>query len=248
VILILIWMLLLASSLYLLEVLLAMLSSNAQGQGLTSTGWAGYLVTSDLENPSEQVIGVNASWTVPRIGVFSSNAFSSAWIGIGGYSDKTLIQTGTEHDSVNGQEYYSAWYEMLPDKAIRINTMSISPGDVITASITLINSNMHQWAIRIHDVTNNQGFYQTFIYNSSRLSAEWVVEKPYLNEETTTLANFGTITFTDSHAKIGDSVGKIANFSYSKVILTTDLSKQLTSVSPLGADGASFNVTYLSSG
>jgi len=241
-------MLLLVSSLYLLEVLLVMLSSNAQGQGLTSTGWAGYLVTSDLENPSEQVIGVNASWTVPRVGVFSSDAFSSAWIGIGGYSDKTLIQTGTEHDSVNGREYYSAWYEMLPDKSIRINAMSISPGDVITASITLINSDTHQWAIRIHDVTNNQGFYQTFIYNSSCLSAEWVVEKPHLNEETTPLANFGTITFTDSHAKIGDTVGKIAIFSYSKVILTTDLSKQLTSVSPLGADGASFNVTYLSSG
>ena len=247
-ILIVIWIILLAASLYLLDVLLTMFSSNPQGQGLTSTGWAGYLVTSDLENPSEQVAGINASWTVPRIGVSSPDAFSSAWIGIGGYGDKTLIQTGTEHDSVNGQEYYSAWYEMLPDNAIRINSMSISPGDVITASITLINSDTHQWAIRIHDVTNNQGFYQTFIYNASRLSAEWVVEKPHLNEETTTLANFGTITFTDSYAKIGDTVGKIANFSYSQVILTNDLSKQLTSVTPLGADGASFSVTYRSSG
>jgi hypothetical protein len=158
---------------YLLEVLLATFSSNPQGQGLISTGWAGYVITSDLENP--KVIGINASWTVPRIGVSSSDAFSSAWIGIGGYSDKTLIQTGTEHDSVNGQEYYSAWYEMLPDKAVRINTMSVSPGDVITASITLINSDTDQWAIRIYDVTKDQEFYRTFTYNSSRSSAEWVV-------------------------------------------------------------------------
>ena len=233
---------------YLLEVLLAVFSSSHQGQGLISKGWAGYIVTSDLEDHNKQVIGINASWTVPRIGVFSSDAFSSAWIGIGGYSDKTLIQTGTEHDSVNGEEYYSAWHEMLPDKAIRTNTMNISPGDVITASITLIDSDMNQWAIRIHDVTSGQGFYRTFIYNSSRLSAEWVVERPHVNEEVTRLANFGTITFTDLHVKISDTVGKISNFPYSQIIMTTDLGKQLTSVSPLGEDGASFSVTHLSSG
>jgi len=246
VFLILIWILLFASSLYLLEILLAMFTSNPQGQALVSTDWAGYIVTSDVENP--QVIGVNASWTVPRIGVFSNDAFSSVWIGIGGHSEKTLIQTGTEHDSINGQEYYSAWYEMLPDDAIRIPGMSVSPGDVITASITLVNSDMNQWAIRIHDVTNGQGFYRTFSYNSSRLSVEWVVERPHVNDEITLLANFGTITFTDSYAKIGDNVGKIASFPYSQVIMTNDLSLQLASVSPLGADGASFNVTYLISG
>ena len=47
-------------------------------------------------------------------------------IGIGGRFDKTLIQTGTEQDSVNGNEYYSAWYELLPDQAVRINDISIS--------------------------------------------------------------------------------------------------------------------------
>jgi hypothetical protein len=246
VILILIWILLLASSLYLLEFLLAVFSSNPQGQGLISTDWAGYIVNSNLEKP--QLIGINASWTVPRISVFSSDAYSSAWIGIGGHSEKTLIQAGTEHDSVNGQEYYSAWYELLPADAVRIDTMSISSGDVITASITLVNSDTNQWAIRIHDATKDQGFYRTFIYNSTRLSGEWIVERPHVNNAIAPLSNFGTITFTDSYAKIGDNVGKIASFSYSQVIMTTDLSLQLTSVSPLGADGASFNVTYLASG
>ena len=222
-----------------------MFSSDSQGQGLISTDWAGYIVSSDLENP--QVVGINASWSVPRIGVFSSDAYSSAWIGIGGQSEKTLIQTGTEHDSVNGQEYYYVWYEMLPDTAVRIDTMNVSPGDVITASIILINSNMNQWAIRIHDVTNNQGFYRTFIYNSSRLSAEWIVERPHVNNQISLLANFGTLTFTDAYAKVGNTVGAIANFSYSQITMTTDLSKQLTSVSSLGEDGTSFSVTYLTS-
>ena len=244
--LLLIWLLLFAASLYFLQVLLTMFSSDSQGQGLTSTDWAGYIVSSEANKP--QVVGINASWSVPRIGVFSSNAYSSAWIGIGGQSEKTLIQTGTEHDSVNGQEYYYVWYEMLPDTAVRIDTMNVSPGDVITASIILINSNMNQWAIRIHDVTNNQGFYRTFIYNSSRLSAEWIVERPHVNNQISLLANFGTLTFTDAYAKVGNTVGAIANFSYSQITMTTDLSKQLTSVSSLGEDGTSFSVTYLNSG
>jgi hypothetical protein len=246
VLLVLIWILLLASSLFLLQVLLAAFVNNPQG--MISADWSGYLVTSNLGNPQGQVVGINASWTVPRIGVFSSDAYSSAWIGIGGHSEKTLIQTGTEQDSVNGQEYYSAWYEMLPANAIRIDTINISPGDVITASINLVNSDTDQWAIRIYDVTKGQGFYRTFIYNSSRLSADWVVERPHVNNQITSLANFGTIKFTSAYAKIGDTVGTIASFPYSQVIMTTDLSLQLTSVSPLGSDGASFNVTYLTSG
>jgi hypothetical protein len=246
VLLVLIWILLLASSLFLLQVLLAAFVNNPQG--MISADWSGYLVTSNLGNPQGQVVGINASWTVPRIGVFSSDAYSSAWIGIGGHSEKTLIQTGTEQDSVNGQEYYSAWYEMLPANAIRIDTINISPGDIITASINLVNSDTDQWAIRIYDVTKGQGFYRTFIYNSSRLSADWVVERPHVNNQITSLANFGTIKFTSAYAKIGDTVGTIASFPYSQVIMTTDLSLQLTSVSPLGSDGASFNVTYLTSG
>jgi hypothetical protein len=248
VLLILIWILLFAFSMYLLEFLLAIFTSNPQGQSITSMDWAGYLVTPDLEKPQEQVSGINASWTVPRIGVLSSDTYSSAWIGIGGHSEKTLIQVGTEHDSVNGQEYYSAWYEMLPDDAIRITSMSVSPGDSITASITLVDSDTNEWAIRIHDVTKNKGFYRTFIYNSSRLSAEWIVERPYVNDEITMLANFGTMTFQDLYVKVGDNVGKISSFPYSQVIMTNELGLQLAGVSPLGADGASFDVTYMSSG
>jgi hypothetical protein len=247
VVLIVIWILLFAASLYFLNVLLAMFSSDSQGQGLISTDWAGYIVTPELANSSQKVAGINASWTVPRVSVVSSDAYSSAWIGIGGHSEKTLIQVGTEQDSTNGQEFYSAWYEMLPDKAVRINTINVAPGDEVTASITLVNPDINQWAIRIHDVTSGQGFYRTYIYNSSQQSAEWILERPHVNDVITSLANFGNVTFIDSYVKIGDTVGKIANYSYSQVIMTNDLSKQLTSVSPIAENGNSFTVTYLSS-
>ena len=244
VLLILIWILLFAFSMYLLELLLAIFTSNPQGQSITSMDWAGYLVTPDLEKPQEQVSGINASWTVPRIGAVSKDAYSSAWIGIGGHSEKTLIQVGTEHDSINGQEYYYAWYEMLPDIAVRIDNIGVYPGDLITASIILVNSNTNEWAIRIYDLTNDKGFYRIFNYNSSRSSAEWIAERPHVNDKIAPLANFGTMTFNDSYAMVGDNVGTISSFPYSKVIMTNDLSTRLASVSSLNEDGASFNVTY----
>ena len=247
VFLILIWIILFASSMYLLELLLATFTSNSQGQTIVSTGWAGYLVTHDLKNPNQQVTGINASWTVPRIGAVSKDAYSSAWIGIGGHSEKTLIQVGTEHDSVNGQEYYYAWYEMLPDIAVRIDNIGVYPGDLITASIILVNSNTNEWAIRIYDLTNDKGFYRIFNYNSSRSSAEWIAERPHVNDKIAPLANFGTMTFNDSYAMVGDNVEAISSFPYSKVIMTNELSAQLASVSPLNDDGASFSVTYMHS-
>jgi hypothetical protein len=232
---------------YLLEFLLTIFVNNPQGNAIVSNIWAGYVVTPDSGSPEDQVVGINASWTVPRLRVVSTDTFSAAWIGIGGQSDKTLIQTGTEHDSVNGQEYYSAWYELVPDEAIRITDMSVAAGDVITASISLLNSDTNKWAISIYDVTNGQGFYQTFVYNSSRLSAEWVVERPTVNNQVSILANFGNVTFTDSYVKIDDNVGKIGNFSYSKIEMTNSANSQLTSISPINADSSSFTVYYLAS-
>jgi hypothetical protein len=242
-----IWILLFATSIYLLESLLTTFVNNPQSQAIVSSIWSGYVVTPNSRNPEDQVVGVNASWTVPRLRVFSTDTYSAAWIGIGGLSDKTLIQVGTEQDAVNGQEYYSAWYELVPDEAIRITDMSVSAGDVITASITLVNSDTSEWAINIYDITNGQGFYQTFVYNSSRLSAEWVVERPTVNDEVALLANFGNITFKDSYVKIDNTAGKIGNFSYSKIEMANSVSKLLTSVSSINPDASGFTVLYLSS-
>lgn len=236
-----------AASLSLLDFLHSTFESNPQGQGILSRIWAGYVVELDLEKPHEQIISVNASWTVPRIRVTSRDAFSSAWIGVGGRFDKTLIQAGTEHDSINGKEYYSAWYELIPDEAVRIPDLDISAGDLITASITLTNSEKSEWLIKIYDVTKGREFHQTFVYNSSQISAEWIVESPTVEEQVSMLANFGTITFTDAYTKIGDNIGNINRFPYSQVIMTNELSVQLASVSHLSVDGTSFNVTYLKS-
>jgi hypothetical protein len=90
------------------------LFTSSPNQSLISLDWAGYSVASDLINPQPEVTSINASWTVPVINVSIGDSFCATWIGVGGQFDDTLIQVGTEQDSIDGQATYSAWYELLP--------------------------------------------------------------------------------------------------------------------------------------
>ena len=99
--------------------------------------WAGYIIAKNPANPQLEVIAINASGIVPKINTSAGDGYSSPWIGIGGQSGKTLIQVGTEHDVVNGQETYNPWYELLPSFAVRLTDITVSPGDTMVAFISL---------------------------------------------------------------------------------------------------------------
>ena len=239
-----VWILLLAVSLSLLSILLATFNSNPQSQSIVSLSWAGYIIAKDFVNPQLEVIAINASWIVPKVNASAGDGRSSAWIGIGGQSDKTLIQVGTEHNSLGGQENYYVWYELLPDFAVRVTDIAVSPEDTIVASITLINSDTNQWNIQISDVTNGQAFSSNVIYNSTRSSGEWILERPNVNNQISTLSDFGNITFRDCYININHLTGTIAKFPFSKIQMRNSQIAQLTSVSTLSADGSSFTVSY----
>lgn len=184
-----------------------------------------------------------------QVSVSQGNTFSATWIGIGGLQgDATLIQTGTEQDSIGGSETYSAWYELLPHDAVTISTVDVSAGDEITASINLVDSATNLWSIEIEDITTSQMFKENFFYASSRLSAEWIVERPAVGSSSfSTLANFGSVTFTDSRIIMNNTVGTISNFPFARVIMENRQNRKLVTVSSLSSDGSSFTVTYLSS-
>ena len=218
------------------------------------TNWAGYLVASDIQNPEATVTSVSASWTVPAVNISAEDTFSAIWIGIGGFFDETLIQTGTEQDSTQGQSEYSAWLELLPQTSITINSISVSPGDQITASIQLVNTNTDQWSISIRDLTSNQQYTGSFTYSSSQLSAEWMVERPDVSTRRSrgtlsSLADVGTVEFTNCQTTIGGETGTISSFPtvqsimYESVKSTTDSGSTLLAVvSDLTDNGASFRV------
>ncbi len=206
--------------------------------------WSGYIAASDFQNRSPVVSSVSASWIVPEIKPSENDTFSGVWVGIGGYGEETLIQTGTEQEYINGKSSYYAWYELLPDYLVRIHNLHVRAGDTITASVSLVNENVSEWLIEISDVTRSEHFGKVVVYNSSMLSAEWIVERPKVNGEVSSLANFGNVTFTDCRATVNGVSGTIGNFSYAQFVMH-DEDISLVSVSPLSDDESSFTVSYL---
>jgi hypothetical protein len=210
---------------------------------IASVGWAGYIVSRSF-NEQKDIVSVSASWTIPTVNAANGDGYSSAWIGIGGQEDKTLIQVGTDHNVYNGNSSYGAWYEMLPALSTRINGFNVSPGDRVSAKIMLVNSESEEWNIQITDLTNGNSYNQNVQYHSTRSSAEWVLERSLVNGQITTLADFGSITFNDCRAQVGSQSGYIQDFTYSVVQMTNQQYDRLATTSLLGGDGASFTVKY----
>ena len=181
---------------------------------------------------------------MPAINATSASEFSSVWIGVGGQLDKTLIQAGTEQDAVGGRVTYYAWYELLPNFAVRIDTISVSPGDVMVASLRLIDSNASRWNIEVSDSTTGQYYGTSVFYNSTGFSGEWTVEKPTVNDRLTTLAEFNTVTFNGCYLDANNVLGPIKAFYYSRIYMTDSMNVQLTSVSNLAAGGDGFTVSH----
>ena len=240
-----VWIVLLLVTLSLLSSLELVFYNNPEGRTIVSLSWAGYIVSQNF-NSKHGVTAVEGSWTVPQVNVSAGDGYSSAWIGIGGQTDKTLIQVGTEHALIGGRESYVAWYEMLPNLSVTINGLTISPGDTIVVSLNLIDSNVNVWNIQLRDTTNGQAFNLNVNYNSTLSSGEWIVERPSINNQISTLCDFGNIPFRNCQINVNNVDGAIDNFTYSKIQMTSQLNAPLASVSTLSTDGSSFTVNYVS--
>lgn len=220
-------------------------SASSLSRQMSSLNWSGFSVVSNLNNPQPRFTRVNASWTVPMVEISIDNSFSAEWIGVGGQFDPALIQAGTRQDSIGGQATYRAWYELVPGDLVNVNSLSISPGDKITASISLLDSDTNTWAIEIRDDTSGQSFSKSLVHVSSALSAEWIEERPSVAGRSETLADFGQVTFTDCGAALNGKDGAIGSFASNRITMYDNLNRQLVNVSDLTQDGSSFTVGFL---
>ena len=165
-----------------------------------SSNWSGYAVT------GTSVSYVAGSWVVPTANPKTSG-YSSVWVGIDGYSSSTVEQIGTDSDVVNGKATYYAWYEMYPSASMNISTMTVKPGDSITGSVAYVNN---AFVLTIKDTTESETFTKTLsAKGAARSSAEWIVEAPSSNYGVLTLANFGTVKFTNAYATINGTTDPI---------------------------------------
>jgi hypothetical protein len=175
-------------------------ATSRQGGGVHSTwsasNWSGYAETGTFT-------GVSGTWTVPAVSSSSGSTYSSAWIGVDGFNDDDLIQTGTEQDYYSGAAHYDAWWEILPASETEISTSSypVSPGDRMSASIYETSattssghgrhsSSEHVWDITISDTTKGWSFTTSQGYSGPGTSAEWILEAPEVGSSIATLAHY----------------------------------------------------------
>ncbi len=217
-----------------------------------SLNWAGYAVASSFSSPQPTVTMVNGSWTVQTVVRSRKPTYSAQWVGIGGYFDSSLIQTGTSSDAAGGTTSYYAWYELLPASETQLgSSYPVSAGDTINGFVFLVSTN--NWNITLNDLTKGWHFSIIVNYASSQTSAEWIEERPSIAGSITSLANFGTSYYGDdyvpsvpntNYATVGGNTQPIGSLTYQSITMVANNGKLLAVPSTLSADGTSFTVKY----
>jgi hypothetical protein len=179
----------------------------------TSSNWAGY---GAVGSATLTVTKISASWVEPTLKCTSTTAIAVFWVGIDGMvsTAPSVEQVGTIGECVGGVASYAAWWEVYPVNAIQvISTITVSPGDHFTASVTYSTTTL-KFAMKITDTTTGATFTKDKAYSKAmRETAECIAERPSGSSGLYPLANFGTATFTDCKATISGTSAGIGTFA-----------------------------------
>ena len=212
---------------------------------VVSTNWSGYAVT------GSSFTSAKGSWIVPTATCPSGDQYAAFWVGIDGYSSSSVEQTGTDSDcdGSNRPSYY-AWYEFYPNPSFTISSLSIKPGDRISAQVVYSGS---EFTITITDETTGKSYSKSStVRGAKRSSAEWIAEAPF-GRSVLPLADFGTILFGEdttgvtgtNEATMGGTTAVIGSFADIFEITMESSKGALEAVpSALSTDGSSFSVTW----
>ena len=182
---------------------------------IVGTNWSGYVAATSLSVPtSGSVTMVRGSWIVPTVTVTATDAYSSDWVGIDGWTSGSVEQIGAEQDSVGGGTGYFAWWEMYPAYPVYITSMTVSPGDRMTAEVSWISGDTFQMTLT--DVTKGQSFSaaEPLGQTAARVSAEWIHEAPSWSVGVLPLARTSPVDFTTCQATINGTTGPIDSPSW----------------------------------
>jgi hypothetical protein len=164
----------------------AKLRCTGSSNSLFSSNWSGYVQTGG------SYTSVSATWTVPTARSTGNNQTdSSTWVGIDGWGNSNLIQTGTEQGWNGASAYYRAWYEILP--ANETISFNVSPGDNIYATVRQLSGT--QWQMYLTDLNSGATISQTATYTGQQASAEFIQEAPSLNGVEDKLASTTNVSF-----------------------------------------------------
>ena len=183
-------------------------------------GWAGWVSVSPPPPPTGggQYESAFANWTVPKVSCdFLEMAGASEWVGIDGFGESTVEQSGTQSDCVAGQGTYAAWWELFGtsvDGGIQVDLPGddhIHPGDRVSVLVVaghgsgdpaLFFPGEGTYLFTFENLTEHWGYQviqpaQGALKPSPpNLTAEWIVEQPSCFWVCQALANYGTVNFT----------------------------------------------------
>jgi hypothetical protein len=213
---------------------------------VVSTNWSGFAVT------GSSFTSAKGSWIVPTATCPSGDQYAAFWVGIDGYSSSTVEQTGTDSDcdGSNRPSYY-AWYEFYPHASYEITSLTIQPGDVISAQVVYSGT---EFTITITNETTGKSYSKSStVRGAKRSSAEWIAEAPSSSRGVLPLADFHTVLLGEDStavsgtngATMGGTTGVIGSFA-DIFSITMESSKGALEAVPsaLSTDGSSFSVTW----
>ncbi|MDI5963243.1 G1 family glutamic endopeptidase [Streptantibioticus silvisoli] len=163
-------------------------ASAAVQSNSTSTGYAAVTGT---------YTSVSSSWTQPTVTCGSQTSYTTYWVGLDGYNDSAMEQTGTEADCISGRAVYGAWWEVLPASQSAYSSVTVKGGDHLTATVTYIGSS--NFTMTLFDST--QDWTKTTTHKGSsgfqNTSAEVITESTDASGSIGATGG-GSVTFTGS--------------------------------------------------
>jgi hypothetical protein len=212
-----------------------------------STNWSGYALTGS----NGTFTSASASWTEPTATCSSggggrhghgssSDQYAAFWVGLDGYANSTVEQTGTDSDCDGSTPDYYGWYEMYPAGPVYYSN-TVKAGDSMSASVTFSGTNTYTLVL----TDSTQDWTQTTVKTASglaRASAEVITEAPSSNSGVLPLADFGTINYTLA-SENGSSLGTANSIA---ITMVDNSGADKDSTSSISASG-SFSNTWLRS-
>jgi len=216
-----------------------------------SDNWSGYAVTGSSFTQAK------GSWTVPTVDCSKTpNTYAAFWVGLDGYSSATVEQTGTDSDCDGDNPSYYAWYEFYPQGSVVISSLSVSPGNQISAEVSYSDS---EFTIKITNENTGKSYSKSSkVSGAKRSSAEWIAEAPCCTSGggILPLSDFGTVYLGADYTGISgtndaiDSTksGPISEFDsdVEKITMVSSKGKDEAVPSALTSDGSSFDVVWKS--
>lgn len=178
-------------------------------QKRATSDWAGAILTGPLV-ANQNFTSVGGSWTIPSVSAPSTSAgsYSTAqWIGMDGYNYTAAslkvgtLETVTIADDGSASTTVQAWYQWYP-AALKILDLDLVAGNKVDVSIIMVANEVMTSGQVFVEQASTELSAQVQVTGAAipGQSVEWVVEGLDATGGAATLADFGSVSFTDCTA------------------------------------------------